>query len=141
MATTRELMLDRLNSLCADDPFRFVQAQSPFDFTNQPSGVIDQVYRIEIEASSSIGGTNFSEETTDLATIWIARKHQTAHHVSYRQLVTDITSLRSAIVRDGATGGGDYGVPDGGGVSFQHDTGKEYAMARLSLPINYESEL
>jgi hypothetical protein len=141
MATTREVLVDRLNSLCADDPFRYTQAISPFDFTKQPTGQIDQVFRIEIEAQSVIGGLNYSEDRTDLATVWVARKHQSAHHVAYRLLEVDVTSLTSAIVRDGSTGGGDFSVPDGGGVSFQHDGGVEYAVARLQLPINYESQL
>lgn len=141
MPTRREVLTDRINSVCAATPFRFTQAKSPFDFTKQPTGQIDQVFRVEMQAESVIGGLNYSEDRTDLAVIWIARKHQSAHQVVYRALETDVTSLTSAIVRDGSTGGGDFHVPDGGGVSFQHDPGLEYAVARLAIPINYESAL
>jgi hypothetical protein len=141
MATTRALMLARINTVCASDPFRFTQALSPFDFTKQPTGVIAQVFRVEMQSQNVIGGFNYSEDRTDVATIWIARKHQTAHQDVYRLLVTDVTSLTSAITRDGSTGGGDFAVPDGGGASFRHDGGVEFALARLELLINYESQL
>jgi hypothetical protein len=142
MATTRESLVDQINSLCADDPFRFTQALSPFDFAKQPTGAIDQVFRIEMASQSVLGGLNYAEDVTDQMTVWIARKHNTAHQDVYRLLEVDVTSLTSAIVRYGSTGGGDFHIPDSGrGVSFQHDAGVEYAMARLSLPINYESQL
>lgn len=141
MPTTRVTLLKRLNSLCASSPFSFRQAHSPFDFEHQPTGVIDQVYRIEVEKQAVIGGTSYSSEDTDLFTVWIARKQNAEPQVMYDRLVTDVTSLTAAIVRDGSTGGGDYSVPDGGGVSFQHTNGLAFSVARLSIPINYETQL
>jgi hypothetical protein len=141
VATTRGVLLARINSLCADDPFRLVQAVTPFDFDHQPSGRIDQVFRIEAQTQEVSGGTNYSEDRTDLFTVWVARKQNAAPHVAYGLLVTDVTSLTAAIVRDGSTGGGDFHVPDGWAVSFQHTDGHEFAVARLALPINYEAQL
>jgi hypothetical protein len=141
MATDRATLWARVNSLCVGDPFRLVQGLTPFDFDHQPSGRIDQVFRIEVQEQGVTGGLNFSEDRTDLFTIWLARKQNADSNEMYRLLLTDVTSLTAAIARDGATGGGDYAVLDGGGVSFQHESGKEYAVARLALPINYESQL
>ncbi len=137
----RSDLIDRINSVCASDPFRFTQALSPFDFTKQPTGAIDQVFRVEVEGSSVIGGLNYSEDRTDLATVWVARKHLSEHNALYRLMETDITSLNAAIIRDGSTGGGDFHVPDGGSFELRHDPGLEYAVARLQLLINYETDL
>jgi hypothetical protein len=141
MPTTRVSLLNRLNSLCAAAPFSLTQAKSPFDFGLQPSGTINQCFRIEAAKQGVIGGLNYSSEDTDEFTIWIARKENAEPQAAYRALVTDVTSLTAAIVRDGSTGGGDFSVPDGGGVSFQHDNGLAYAVARLVIPINYETQL
>lgn len=141
MATTRVDLLNRLNSLCASEPFLLTQAHDPFDFKTQPTGVIDAAFRIEVEKAEVIGGLNFSSDDTDQFVIWVARKHNAEPQGAYRLLVRDVTSLTAAIVRDGATDGGDYAVPDGGGVSFQHDAGLAYAVARLAIPINYEVQL
>lgn len=139
--STRDGIVSRLNSLCAAAPFVFGSSVSPFDFNHQPSGNIDQVSRVTVEGQSVIGGLNFSEERTDLVTIWVARKQTAAPQAAYRLLVVDVTSMTAAVTRDGATGGGDYAVLDGGGVSFEHEDGREFAVARLSLPINYETQL
>ncbi len=141
MATSRVALLDRLNSLCASDPFQLVQAISPFDFDQQPTGQIDQVFRITAETQGVIGGFRFSEERTDLFTIWLARKHNAAPQAAYAALVTDVRDLFAAIVRDGAIGGGDYAVEDGDAASFEHEPGLEFAVARLAVPINYEAQL
>lgn len=139
----RVTILNRINSLCASAPFNFEQAISPFDFTHQPATNIDRVFRVDIDAKTQhvIGGFNYSEERTETFEIWIARLQSADPQNSYRLLVTDVTSLTSAITRDGATGGGDYAVLDGGGVSFQHDKGQDFAVARLAVPINYELTL
>jgi len=138
---SRDGIVSRVNSLCASVPFVFGLSVSPFDFDHQPTGNIDQVSRVTVEGQSVIGGLNFSEERTDLVTIWIARKQTAAPQSAYHLLLTDVTSLTAAVTRDGATGGGDYAVLDGGGVSFEHEDGREFAVARLSLPINYETQL
>ena len=141
MATTRQALIDRLTSLCVDPPFSWQQSFSPFGFDRQPTGVADQVFRIEVEQDTVIGGMSYSEDRTDLITFWIARQQQHDPNGARRLLAVDVTSLSAAVVRDGADAGGDYAVPDGGGVAFSHDAGDEYAVARLSLPINYEVSL
>ena len=141
MATQCDEVRDRIASVCAGAPFQFVLAETPFDFTLQPTTQIDQVFRITCESDSVIGGFNYTEERTDQVEIWVARKQAGAPNTAYTALVTDVSSLRAAIIRDGATGGGDYIVPDGTTFSLEHDTGQEYAVLRLQIPVNYEAVL
>ncbi len=139
----RLTILDRLNSLCATAPFSLTQAIAPFDFTHQPSSNIDQVFRVELEGKTPhvVGGFNYSEERTEVFLVWVARLLNADPQASYRLLITDVTSLTAAITRDGATGGGDYAVLDGAGAHIEHKKGDEFAVARLALPINYETSL
>lgn len=132
----------RVGSLCAGAPFAFVQTQEPFSFDLQPTGVIDQAFRIEHSDVSAQGGTNFSEVRLGQLRIFIARKQKGAPQSAYTLLSTDAQSLTSAVMHDGVTGGGDYDVPDQGrGFSIQHDAGKEYAVLRLTLPVGYEAQM
>lgn len=139
MATQSEVIRGRIASVCAGAPFDFTQAETPFDFTLQPTSAIDEVFRITTESDLVIGGFNYTEERQDTVTIWLARKQAGAPNTTYDQLVTDVSSLRAAVIRDGATGGGDYSVPDGGGFSVQHTPGQEFAVVRVTLPVNYEA--
>ncbi len=142
MATTIDVIRDRIASVCAAQPFGFVEAVTPFDFSLQPTSAIDGVFRLTSEAEGVIGGFNFTEERIDRVEIWLARKHSGAPQAAYRALLTDASSLRAAVIRDGAVAGGDYSVPDdGAGVSITHDEGQEFAVLRLTLPVNYEAEL
>ena len=111
------------------------------DFDQQPTGLIDGAFRLTVEPGTVIGGFHMSEERTDLVVIWVARKHAADPQVAYEQLLTDVSSLTAGVVRDGAFGGGDYAVPDGTGVSIEHENGREFAVARLQFPVNYEVQL
>lgn len=142
MPTTIDALRDRVASVCARAPFNLIQAVTPFDFTLQPTGQIDQVFRITSRFDGVVGGFNYSEERTDLVEIWVARKQAAAPGTAYRTLLTDASSLRAAVIRDGATGGGDYSVPDGGaGFSVDHDPGHEYAVLRVTVPVNFDATL
>lgn len=139
MATTREALWGRITSLCVDSAF--VRAHSAFDFDAQPTTLIDGAFRITVEAGPVVGGIGFHEERTDLITIWIARKHAADPQVAYERLLTDVSSLTVAVIRDGAEVSGEYSVPDGATVGIEHENGREFAVARLALPVNYEVEL
>lgn len=140
MAQTVDVIRDRIASVCASAPFAFHQAATPFDFELQPTGLIDGVFRLTTEAGSVIGGFNYSEERTDMVDIWVARKQNADPQAAYRQLLIDASSLRAAVIRDGVSNGGDYHVPaDGAGVSVQHDPGREYAVLKLTIPVDYEA--
>jgi hypothetical protein len=142
VSTGADVIRLRLASVCASSPFAFTQAQEPFSFDRQPTGGIDQVFRIESEGQGVIGGFNFSEERTDLMRIWVARQQAGNPEQTYQRLQVDARSLRAAMVRDGLENGGDYGVPDSGeGVAITNERGKEYAVLRLTVPVNYEASI
>lgn len=138
---TSDEIRNRIASVCAGQPFGFHQATTPFSFDLQPSGDLDQVFRIEQESLSVVGGFNFTEDRTDLVTIWLARKYFGDPDATYTRLVTDIGSIRSAVMRDGAQVSGEYVVTDGGGgFSVQRGVGQEFAVLRLALPVNFEMQ-
>lgn len=134
----RTTILERVTSVCATPAFGFRQAVSPFDFDVQPSGFIDAVFRVEVASQAVVGGLSYAEERTDRVTIWVARKQGASPLLAYTQLVTDVTSLYSAVIHDGATGGGDFAVLDGTEMDVTHRDGQEFAVGRMALPINYE---
>lgn len=137
---TPDGLRDRVTSVCVT--LGLTQAQTPFSFELQPTGVIDQVFRVESDAGQVIGGFNFSEERTDLLTIWVARKYAGLPEATYRRAQQDISSIRAAVVRDGAVTSGEYSVPDAGyEAELQREIGKEYAVLRMVLPCNYEATL
>lgn len=141
-ANSSDAIRERIASVCAASPFGFVPAVTPFGFDLQPTGSIEEVFRVESEAAGVIGGFNYLEDRTDAVTIWLARKQAADPQAVYTRLLVDASSLRAALVRDGATGGGDYSVPDSGaGMSLSHDTGREFAVLRLSLHVNFEAQL
>lgn len=137
---TIDTIRTRIASICAKSPFSFTQAKTPFSFELQPTGEIDKVFRLEVQAPHVIGGFNFTEERTNQITIWLARKHAGDPEAVYRQLLDDMEALRAAVIRDGAVTSGEYMVPDeGAGMSIQRESGKEFAVLRLTIPVNYET--
>lgn len=135
MATTPALLWDRLNSLCAG--LGLIQAQTPFDFDQQATGMVDGAYRVALDGANPIGGFAFSETRNDTVSIWIARKLHATPQAAYRALETDVTSVTAALIHDGC-GAGDYAIPDGVTSRMDHETGREFAVAQLLVPINYE---
>lgn len=130
---------DRVTSVCASAPFHWTPATTPFSFDLMPTGTIDGAFRIESDLADVIAWLNYAEEHTERVTVWIARKYQGQPDATYRQLLTDCTSLRAAVIRDGLTTSGDYLVPDdGAGQRIERVQGQEYAVGRLTLPINFE---
>lgn len=140
MSTGADEIRGRIASLCVTDPFLLTESADPFSFELQPTDVMGGVFRIESEQLSVLGGFNFSEERTDLMRIWVARHQESQPEVIYQQLQADARSLRAAVVRDGCVGG-DYGVPDGGGVQISHERGQEFAVLQLTVPVSYEADL
>lgn len=139
MATTRQDVWTRISSLCESESY--VKSQTPFDFDQQPTTLIDGAFRVTVEGGTVLGGSNFSEERNDLVTIWVARKHSADPQAAYETLLTDATSLTSAVVRYGAQTWGEFAVPDGTTVVIEHENGREFAVARLAIPVNYEVQL
>lgn len=139
MSTTIDSIWDRVSSICAGSPFTYTLAQTPFSFDTEATGGMSKCYRVEAVSGSVIGGFNYSEERTDRVRIWLARAHLGHPTVTYRQLLTDANSIRSAVIRDGLSIG-EYFVPaDGGDAEPEQETGREYAVLRMTLPVNYEA--
>lgn len=136
--TTLDALRLRVASVCASSPFAFTQAQTPFSWDLQPSGVIDRVFRIESEAGAVIGGFNFTEDRNDLIHIWVARKYASDADGTYQRLLVDVNSMRAAVIRDGLSFG-EYSVPDGGALSVNREANREFAVGRLTVPVNYEA--
>jgi hypothetical protein len=135
---TADTLIDRVTSVCAALGFRL--AQTPFSFDLQPSGQIDQVFRVEWVSGFVRGGFNYTEERNDFATIWVARTHNGTPHEVYRTLSADVSSLRAAVIRDGLETSGEYLVPDDGfDWDIQRATGSSYAVLRCQIPLNYEA--
>jgi hypothetical protein len=142
-ALTADVIVDRVRSICSGDPFGFVESVSWNTFDLQPDSNIDGVFRIPPPASQVvIGGFAFAEDRTDTLQVWVARKRNDDYDAARRALLRDVHSLTAAIVRDGAVTSGDYDVRDDGrGHAISEDPGRDYLMLRLSLPINYDSQL
>lgn len=139
MATTARTIRDRVRALLEASPFEMTQAVSPFDLVHQPAGELDQVFRIESETTSVQAYIGPGEERTDLLQIYLARKQFDDANACYEALLDDADAIRAAIIADGPLGDGDYGVPDAGhGISLTHDSGAEFSVARLTVPVNYE---
>jgi hypothetical protein len=142
-ALTGDVVLDRVRSLCVSAPFNFTEATSWASFDLQPTTNIDAVFRILPLASQVvIGGFAYTEDRTDSMQIWLARKRNGDYDAVRRTLLRDVHSLTAAVVRDGATTSGDYHVPDAGrGHVIADVPTAEYVTLRLTLPINYETQL
>jgi hypothetical protein len=139
VSTTLHAIRDRVTSVCVGTPFFYTHAQTPFSFDLEPSSGMAACCRIEASIGSVIGGFNYSEERTDALTIWLARAHQQRPTETYQDLLTDANSIRSAVIRDGAASG-EYFVPaDGASGTPEQETGREYAVLRMTLPVNYEA--
>lgn len=137
---TPDVLRDRVSSVCAG--LGYTQAQTPFSFELQPSGHVDEVFRVEGEAYQVRGGFNYTEERTDILSIWVARKHHAEPTEMYRRLTRDVSSIRAAVVRDGCQVSGEYTVPDEGWEwAIQRETGNGFAVLQLALPVNYETTL
>ncbi len=141
MSTTIAAIWDRVASICAGSPFAYVEAQTPFSFDLEPTGVIGASFRLEAQAGPVIGGFNYCEERTDQIRIWLARAHLGEPTVTYRRLLTDASSLRAAVVRDGLASAEYFVPPDGAAWAPEQAIGREYAVLRMALPVNYEATL
>jgi hypothetical protein len=138
--TTLDAIVNRVSSLLVED-FSFTRALDPESFDRQTAATIDGAFTLETETASQHGLMGFYDVRVDRVVIRLARKHLADPHATRRQLRQDASSIHAAMVRDGATGGGDYAVPDGGGHRIAIPRGAEYAELRLTVPVDYETEL
>lgn len=140
MATSQDVIVDRVRSLCVASPFTWTEAVSSEAFTLQGIGSSDQVFRVKARGGAVRGGTGFSEERTESVDVEVIRQINTDYDATRRALFRDANSLVAAIVRDGHEDGGDYAVPDAGRTyDVSGQPGVSYLTLRLTVPINYEA--
>jgi hypothetical protein len=141
MATTLDVIIDRVRSLLVTS-LSYTESQTPFSFDQQPTGAIDGAVRIVDRNQRVVGGMRYSEERFDQLEIWVARKLNNAPTSAKRFLTRDMHSITTAVVRDGHQVSGEYCVPDEGRThETRAEAGAEYALLRMVLPVNYETEL
>lgn len=140
MATTLDAITDRIRSLTVG--LGYIEAQTPFSFDLMPTGSIDGAIRIIDRNQRVVGGLRYSEERTDQLEIWVARKLNAEPTTAKRTLTRDMHSITAAVVRDGHQVSGEYSVSDDGRThETRAEQGAEYALLRMVLPVNYETEL
>lgn len=130
---------NRIASVLAAEPFDYVQAVEPFSFERQPAGNVDKVFRVEWQAGTDVGSLNYVETVVDRAVIWLARLQGGDPNATYEALTVAVRSIAAAVIRDGATGGGDYAVPNGRSHEIRRDPGAAFQVLRLTVPVDYET--
>lgn len=144
MATTLDVIIDRVRSLCVADPFAYTEASRLDRFDWDAAQTFGQlsVFRVESSSQPARGGTGFSEERTDLVTVTVGRAVNADYDDARRMLIRAGHSLTAAIVRDGAETSGSYSVPDQGYTSrVEADPTAAYLTLRVTLPVNYDAQL
>lgn len=141
MSTTIDAIVDRCRSVVLGSPFSYVEAQSPFDFDRTTAGLIDGSIRIVDAGSNRIkAGFGFTETRIDRITVWVARKFNGDPTTGKRLLSRDMSSITTAIVRDGHQVSGEYAIEDEGRQhEIRAEQGAEFAVMQLVLPVNYET--
>lgn len=144
MATTLDVIVDRVRSLCVSAPFEYQESARLDRFDWDSAQVFGDVslFRVETVSQPPRGGTSFTEERTDLLTVTVGRAINADYDATRRALLRAAHSLTAAIVRDGAEDSGSYTVPDASaGSRITADPTKAYLSLALTLPVNYESQL
>jgi hypothetical protein len=133
-ALTSDVIVDRIRSLCIAPPFNMTEAATWDSFA---------VFRVTPPSSQRVnGGFDYYEDRTDSLQVWVQIAHKADRVASRRLALQYVHSLTSAIVRDGTSVSGDYSVPDEGrGHAIVTYPDKDYCALRLTLPINYDSQL
>ncbi len=141
-ATTLDVIIDRVRSLCVEAPFEYIESVRFDSFDLQPAGAFDGAFRVEGVSHQERGWYNYMTERTDLLTVTVQKAINDDHDDVRRYLTRTAHSLTSAIVQDGAVASGLYAVADRGQVrKINIEDTDQYAVLRVTLPINYEAQL
>jgi len=142
MATTPDVLINRVRSLMVAAPFNYAEAVSSEDFMFQGSGSSDARFRVKISGGASIGGFAYSEDRTDVLTFELSRHIAADYVATHNMLVGDCNSVTAAIIRDGHQTSGLYAVPDTGRTwDVVAPAGASYLTLRLTVPLNYEAQV
>jgi hypothetical protein len=141
-ATTLDVIIDRVRSICVELPFEYVETLRFDSFELLPAGAIDGAFRVEGATQQVRGNFNYMEERTDLLTVTVARPINADFDSVRRELTRAAQSLTSAIVRDGVETTGLFTVADRGRAGkVIADPTNTFVELRLTLPVNYEAQL
>lgn len=143
MATTLDVIVDRVRSVLQSAPFTYVEAQSPFDFQTQPTQAIEGCFRVVDRGSQRVtGGFAYAETRVDQVQVFVARKLGADPTAARRKLSRDCTSIVAAICREGEQVWGEFSVEaDGRQHEIRTEQGAEFAVLQLTVPVNYEAQL
>jgi len=139
---TADVVLDRLNSICAGSPYSYTRAIEPFSFDLQPAQNSDGLYRIEFSLDETQGYLGYQQCELWAFNIWLAQAHQRAPFTAQRELVTAISSLQSTLARAGVAQ--DWNLRDDdldGEVRLADDPESVYVVGRLSGLIDFDRAL
>jgi hypothetical protein len=137
---TSDALVNRVRSICAGTTFNLRESQSTEDFSFQPSGAHDGVFRVQLRGGSVRSGLNYSEERTDLIDVMVTQAINANYHTATDTARKLANSLTVAIIRDGHETSGDYSVPDQGrAMGIEGREGDAMLTLRLTLPANYET--
>lgn len=140
-ATTLDVILDRVRSICVELPFEYFETERFDSFETLPAGAIDGAFRVEGAGQQVHGHFAYMEERTDLLIVTVARPINADFDEVRRELTKAAQSLTSAIVRDGVDTGLFNVVDRGRGCKVIADPTNTFVEMRLTLPANYEAQL
>jgi len=138
MAITEAALLTRLVAVCVAQGYTQAVGR---DFALQPDGNINGVFVATLQAGAGVGGMNFTEEGRAVLLLEVARPINDDLDAAELTCMTDVRTLKNAIVRDGAQVSGEYAVEDGFSATVEQPSGASYLVSRSRIPLNYEATL
>jgi hypothetical protein len=98
-------VLTRIDSIVTASPFDYRAAKEPFGFDLEANQLLDHTYCVKADEPREIGGyIGYGQSEIVPVTIRLARKVQRDAVAAYRAMLTDVSSLQSALTRDGVLG-------------------------------------
>jgi hypothetical protein len=141
-ATTLDVIMDRVRSLCFDTPFEYTESFRFDSMELEPVGTFDGAFRVEGQSGRLRGMFDYKQEREDLLTVTVSQAINADYDNVRRLLTKTAHSLTAAVVRDGETDSGLYSVPDKGqSFKLSVDSTDAYVLMKLTLPVNYEANL
>jgi hypothetical protein len=133
-------VLGRIDRVVTGAPFQYRAAREPFGFDLQPNQLLDRTYCLDASDSREVEAyIGYAQSEIVPVTIRLARKVHRDAVAAYRTLLTDVSSLQAALVRDGVAG--DYNaeidswrVPEPGPTD-------DFVIAELTALVDYERAL
>lgn len=105
-ALTPTGIINRLQVVMEASPISMVQTREPFSHERQPSGLIQNVYRIEDAGLVSTRPiTNRTQARIDAYRVWFTRKMAFAGQTALEAVEDSIVAIERAVIADGLAQG------------------------------------